>query len=61
MGGNTTPTSISELSAHHPSTVSIEHYSLSGMRLTTLPTTGMYIEVRRADDGSISRKVIILK
>lgn len=61
MGGNTIPTSISEVSAHHPSTVSIEHYSLSGMRLTTLPTTGMYIEVRRADDGSISRKVIILK
>ena len=61
MGGNTIPTSISEVSAHHPSTVSIEHYSLSGIRLTTLPTTGMYIEVRRADNGSISRKVIILK
>ncbi len=61
MGGSSIPTSISEVSAHHPSTVSIEHYSLSGIRLTTLPTTGMYIEVRRADDGSISRKVIILK
>ncbi len=58
MGGNPTPTAITELSAHNSSTVSIEHYSLSGIRLTTPPTTGMYIEVRRADDGSISRKVV---
>ena len=58
MGGNSTPTAITELSANNSSTVSIEHYSLSGIRLTTPPTTGMYIEVRRADDGSISRKVV---
>ena len=58
MGGNPTPTAITELSANNSSTVSIEHYSLSGIRLTTPPTTGMYIEVRRADDGSISRKVV---
>lgn len=58
MGGNPTPTAITELSAHNSSTVSIEHYSLSGIRLTTPPTTGMYIEVLRADDGSISRKVV---
>lgn len=60
MGGTNTPTSITQQSVHQPSTVSVETYSLSGMRLTTLPTTGTYIEVRHMDDGTIlTRKVVV--
>ncbi|MBO4451928.1 MAG: hypothetical protein J5770_05855 [Bacteroidaceae bacterium] len=59
MGG-TTPTSITQLSAYQPSVASIETYTLSGIRLMTPQTTGTYIEVRRADDGTIlSRKVVV--
>ncbi len=60
MGGTNTPTSITQQSVHQPSTISVETYSLSGMRLTTLPTTGTYIEVRHMDDGTIlTRKVVV--
>ena len=60
MGGTNTPTSITQQFVHQPSTVSVETYSLSGMRLTTLPTTGTYIEVRHMDDGTIlTRKVVV--
>lgn len=60
MGGTNTPTSITQQSVHQPSTVSVETYSLSGMRLTTLPTTGTYIEMRHMDDGTIlTRKVVV--
>ena len=60
MGATTTPTSITQQSVLHPSTASIETYTLSGMKLTTQPTTGTYIEVRHADDGTIhSRKVVV--
>ena len=59
MGG-TTPTSITHLSAHQPLVASIETYTLSGIRLMTPQATGTYIEVRRADDGTIlSRKVVV--
>ena len=62
MGGTTTPASITQLSVHDPATVSIENYTLSGMRLTTQPTTGTYIEVRHTDDGTIhARKVLVKK
>ncbi len=60
MGGTNTPTSITQQSVQYPSTVSVENYSLSGMRLNTQPTTGVFIEVRRMDDGTIlTRKVVV--
>ena len=60
MGGTATPSSIAPQSVHIPSAVPFETYSLSGVRLTTLPTAGIFIEVCRADDGTIfSRKVVV--
>jgi len=59
MGG-TPSTSIAPLSIRQLSAASTEMYSLSGMRLTAQPTSGAYIEVRHADDGTIqSRKVVV--
>jgi hypothetical protein len=59
MGG-TTPTSITQQAVNQPSTISIENYTLSGMRLKAQPATGTYIEVRHKDDGTIhSRKVVV--
>ena len=59
MGG-TTPTSVTQLTPHQPSAVSVENYTLSGMRLIIKPTSGTYIEVVRTDDGAIlSRKVVV--
>ena len=59
MGG-TTPTSITQQAVNQPSTISIENYTLSGMRLKAQPATGTYIEVRHTDDGTIhSRKVVV--
>ena len=60
MGGTATPSSIAPQSVHIPSAAPFETYSLSGVRLTTLPTAGIFIEVCRADDGTIfSRKVVV--
>ena len=60
MGGTAIPTSITQQAVNQPSTVSTEIYTLSGMRLTTQPTAGTYIEVRHMDDGTIhSRKVVV--
>lgn len=60
MGGTNVPASIAQLSVQQPSGVSVEVYSLSGIRLTKQQASGAYIEVLRSDDGSIlSRKIVV--
>lgn len=56
MGGNATPTGIS--SHHQQQAVSVETYSVNGMRLTTQQKSPI-IEVRRFNDGTtVSRKMV---
>ena len=60
MGGTAVPTSITLQDAQESPIVSTEIFTLSGVRLTAQPTEGVYIEVRRAEDGSVlSRKVVV--
>ena len=60
MGGTNVPASIAQLSVQQPSGVSVEVYSLSGIRLTKQQASGAYIEVLRSDDGSVlSRKIVV--
>ena len=60
MGGTAVPTSITLQDAQESPIVSTEIFTLSGVRLTARPTEGVYIEVRRAEDGSVlSRKVVV--
>ena len=60
MGGTAVPTSIMLQDAQESPIVSTEIFTLSGVRLTAQPTEGVYIEVRRAEDGSVlSRKVVV--
>ena len=57
MGGTSKPTAIRKLSAK--TVASVETYSLSGMRLAP-HSSGPYIKVERADNGTVlSRKVIL--
>ena len=60
MGGTAVPPSITLQDAQESPIVSTEIFTLSGVRLTARPTEGVYIEVRRAEDGSVlSRKVVV--
>jgi hypothetical protein len=57
MGGS--PTAISQLYSTSRSAVTIETYTLSGIR-TTAQGAGPYIEISRAENGTmLSRKVIL--
>lgn len=57
MGGSAT--SIAAPSYHSHTTVNVDSYSLSGMKLTAL-SAGPRIEVEHSDDGAIiSRKIVV--
>ncbi len=61
MGGTAVPTSITLQDAQESPIVSTEIFTLSGVRLTARPTEGVYIEVRRAEDGTVLVRKVVVK
>lgn len=61
MGGTAVPTSITLQDAQESPIVSTEIFTLSGVRLTAQPTEGVYIEVRRAEDGTVLVRKVVVK
>ena len=60
MGGNNVTVSVAAPTNENRPVATVDFFSLSGMHLTAIGPSNPYIEIRRADDGTIlSRKKII--